>query len=183
MQSKLQGRLILLNTYLTIKYIPFNISDWLSFGYVSDMLKLYDIPRLTGTENIKFVESYLRQWYRIHSFIFKHGLENYIPNKQSKKLINFNRMINKFINTEIYIYKSFYQKYIAPIDTDKLLETYWKFLHDYVIILEHRELLIDWCKREERRYEIENCYRLLHGSDISHAQWLDFYLNFKIDWV
>ena len=51
-------------------------------------------------------------------------------------------MMNNFEVPEIYIVKTLYKMHIAPIEADKLLETYRKFLHDYLIIADENTLSI-----------------------------------------
>ena len=63
--------------------------------------------------------------------------------KDTRKIRNFGVMMNKFNPPEIFILKSFCNKYVYPIEPTKLLQIYWKFLRDYLIVVEKSTLLFD----------------------------------------
>ena len=86
-------------------------------------------------------------------------------------------MENKFHPPEIYILKIFYQNYIEEISPSKLLQTYWKFLRDYLIVAERGSLLFDWQKYVNQQGSIISYYDV--GMDF--ARWLDIFLNYKDD--
>ena len=82
---------------------------------------------------------------------------------------------------EVYIMRTFYEKYIAPIDKTKLLETSLKFTADYLILIDADSVSLDWSKYEWIRYKItidfENAFLPVF------SYWLDLYRNFKCDWI
>ncbi len=86
--------------------------------------------------------------------------------------------MNRIYWAEMYLMRTFYEEYIAPIDTDKLLETGWKFTADYLILVDANEILFDWPKYEYSRYNLRHIAGQFH-----FGRWLDMYRNFKIDWV
>ena len=97
-------------------------------------------------------------------------------NKQNRKLHNLNKMFRRLAIPELYISRTFYNKYIAPIDDDKFLETSWKFTRDYTILVDYNVVLLDWCKYESRRYDLMDGYV---GGQLAFTRWLDMYRNFK----
>ena len=88
-------------------------------------------------------------------------------------------MMRRFCSSEDYIVKNFYRKCIAPIDDTKLLETSWKFIVDYTVLVDENTLFLDWAKYEDMRYNVKFDFE----DASAFSQWLDMYRNFKIDWV
>ena len=78
----------------------------------------------------------------------------------------------------MYLMRTFYKEYIAPLDADKLLETSWKFTADYLILVDANAIMFDWSKYEHQRYNLRYNIGQFH-----FGRWLDMYRNFKIDWV
>ena len=99
--------------------------------------------------------------------------------EQSHRLYKLNRAMNRIYWPEVYITRTFYEKYIAPIDATKLFETSWKFTVDYLILIDFEAIQLDWPKYEQMRYKPKFEY----GYQFAFARWLDMYKNFKIDWV
>ena len=83
----------------------------------------------------------------------------------------------RFCSPERYIARSFYKKYIAPIDESKFFETNWKFTRDYLILVDYSAILFDWFKYERHRYT----YDIYTKGQLAFARWLDMYRNFKMD--
>ena len=93
-----------------------------------------------------------------------------------RKIRNYNVAMDKIETNELFILKSFYRENISPIDPSKLLQTYWKFLRDYLIIVDRETVLWEWPKNQDRTaYSVGSNY----GCSLDHARWLDIYLNYK----
>ena len=88
-------------------------------------------------------------------------------------------MMSRIYWAEMYLTRTFYEKYIAPVDETKLYETSWKFTADYLILVDFDTIKLDWPKYERMRYNL----KLGYGDEFVFARWLDMYRNFKIDWV
>ena len=99
--------------------------------------------------------------------------------EQSNKLFKLNKTMNRIYWAEMYLMRTFYEKYIAPVDATKLFETSWKFTADYLILIDFDAIQLDWPKYEDKRYSAKFSY----DSQFTFGRWLDMYRNFKIDWV
>ena len=182
--DKLLKRLIMLGNYGTCKWLPFDICDYLTFGRTQDVCMYYDIPQLP--QHSPAIRKHGGLFFKIRNIAAQNALLTYMPENQTHKLLRYNLMMDRFDTMpEIYIPKQFYQKYIAPIDSTKLLETYWKFMHDYIILIDENAIVFDWPKHEEvHRYIADTTYRRMPwGASFDHARWLNLYCNFNIDWV
>ena len=181
--NKLRKRLIGLGNFHTCKWIPFHVSDFLMFGTTDDMEKLYSIPH--KTKDSSYTYRHLSRFFKLREIIAPYELLPDIVLKRSKKLKNYNLMMNHFEVPEIYIVKTLYKMHIAPIKAEKLLETYWKFLHDYLIIADENTLVFEWFKLDIVRFNFQSCYTRINvvSGNMDHACWLDIYRNFKIDWI
>ena len=179
--DKLKGRLIVISNLW--KWIPFFVGDFFVFGYVSDMKKFYSAPLQSELKEAKYLQNHQARWQKLSMLIGSHELNSYMPREPDRKLRNYNLMMDHFSCPEMYIARSFYRDYIAPIDPTKLLETYWKFIAGYLIVADLPSVLFDWSKYEWRRFGAENCYRFPDGGAIDHIRWLNFCNNFNIDWV
>ena len=175
--DRLQSRFVVMGRQDgLIKWIPFHVNDFMTFGTLDDLLKLYYLPRQDDFCDARYLNSHTRRWFAIKLILQRNEKNTYLPSEPTRKLRNFNLMINRFVDPEIYIMRSFYQKYIAPIDPAKLLETHLKFLHDYIVPVDNDVLNFDWFKYDYIRY-----YQQDIGMD--QVSWLELYRNFKIDWV
>ncbi len=176
--NKLQHRIIMIESNAT-KTMPFFFSDFLSFGHVLDISRMYGIPLHQDPGDMTYTGRHVQRWLKLQAHLSNplRSLDYDKVTKQSHKLFKYNKMLSRFCNPEIYITRTFYKKYIAPIDESKLLETSWKFIRDYVILVDSNSLLFDWCKYEHSRYKIDESTKL------AFSRWLDMYRNFKIDWV
>ena len=172
--SKINSRIILLGWS---KWWPFFLNDFLYFGDIEDMNKLIGIPKQTKDEKEYLFQ---KKWHGLHKIAITNRFKPDLKIKESKKLHNFNIMMNCFRHSEIFILTSFYKKYIGSIDPSKLLQTYWKFLRDYLIIVDEQNILLDWPKYYGHgvfngAYNAKSYYD--RGLDFS--RWLDIYLNYK----
>ena len=170
--NKLNERIILFGTD---KWIPFYSCDFFYFGTVEDVRKIFDIPLQSNKDGRNFIRNRNRFHLireKVMPFIFFSNFEMI----SNRKLRNYSVMMNKFNPPEIFILKSFYNNHIEMIDPPKLLQTYWKFLHDYVIVVERNYFMLDWPK-----YQNEASYRIVPYYDrgIDYPRWLDIYLNYK----
>lgn len=169
---RISKRIIALSS---LRWTPFYVRDYMYFGTVEDISKLFSIPHQTQECGDYFM--------RKQSLFYKFHRKNSCPSllldlhkaKTPLKLRNFNIMMDKLYPAEVFISKSFYDLYIEPIEPDKLLQTYWKYLRDCLIIVDREQLLLHWQKYPDRRYLAENYY----NHEIDHARWLDMYFNYK----
>ena len=178
--DKLRERIILLGSETTKKF-PFNFHDFLAFGHIEDISKLYDIPFHGKIGKLSYFDRHRTRVNKIGNLLAdsKPPFDYNVVTEQSHKLFKLNRAMNRIYWPEVYITRTFYEKYIAPIDTSKLFETSWKFTVDYLILIDFETVLLDWFKYEYVRYIPKFAFE---GS-YAFSRWLDMYQNFKINWV
>ncbi|MBQ7198281.1 MAG: hypothetical protein IJS29_03360 [Selenomonadaceae bacterium] len=163
----------------TGQWMPFFNSDFISFSSVDEIIKLYKISRQGETTSHKFshlVRRFSKIWWGILSQrrLFNHD-DLYM---EDRKIKNYNVMADKFYPSEIFILKNFYRDNIAPIEPSKLLQIYWQFLKNYLIIINEADVIISWPKYNDfRNYKINSYY----DYSLDFARWLDIYLNYKDD--
>lgn len=177
--DKLRGRILFAQA---LKWFPFRTADFLAFGYVEDIAKLYGISRL-GAEKSPVVYR-KRHWVKFNYLLFlidRCKWKNYIPPRRDKLIRQINGISRRIHEVETHILKTFYEENIGTIDYDKFLETGWKFMRDYLVIVGLQEISLDWPKYETLwNYSVDGG---LHANEIDFARWLDLYRNFKLDWI
>lgn len=173
--DKINKRILLLGWS---KWWPFFTNDFLYFGDIEDMNKLLAIPKQTKSE-ADFVYSGMR-WHNLHRVIIHNRFMPKLKLKCGRKLHKYNIIMNNCRHSEIFILRSFHEKYIGLISPEKLLQTYWKFLRDYLIIVDEINILLDWPKYHTHgafngAYNAKSYY----DRGLDNARWLDIYLNYK----
>ena len=171
--DKLNRRIIFFSSFIS-NSLPFHPHDFLAFGYFEDIFKLYDIE--IDNDKINYFCKH-RKWIDKVPIPLQFDYDS--VNKQSKWLSKFNKLKSRIYLPEICIFRSFYEKYIAPVDDSKLFETNWKFTADYLILIDFESVHLDWSKYEFMRYN----QKFNYGGQGVFSRWLDMYRNFKIDWV
>ena len=175
--DKLHERIIFFGSHNTHIVFPLSYHDFLAFGRVEDIYKLYDIPFHGERGKLDYYKKHVKKFGYIGHLLNKFDYS--LVTEQSHKLFKLNRMLNRVWWPETYLNRTFYEKYIAPVDPTKLFETSWKFIADYLIFVDFNTLQLDWPKYEKMRYNPKFAY----GGQDAFARWLDMYRNFKIDWV
>lgn len=178
--DKLRERIIFLGGFST-RINPFSPQDFLSFGHVEDIAKLYDIPFNDPEGKRNYFCNHYKRADKINKILNSPScrFEYNLVTEPSHKLYKLNKMMNRIYWAEMYIARTFYEKYIAPVDATKLYETSWKFTVDYLILIDFDTIKLDWQKYEHMRYMPKFGY----DDEFAFARWLDMYRNFKIDWV
>ena len=176
--DKLNQRIILFGSE-TVKKYPFNFHDFLAFGHINDISRLYGIPLHGKTGKLDYKKNHVKRVDKIGNLTYKNYFDYNTVTEQSHKLFKLNRAMNRIYWPEVYLMRTFYEKYIAPVDASKLFETSWKFTVDYLILIDFESVHLDWSKYESMRYNPKFAF----GSQCVFSRWLDMYQNFKIDWV
>ncbi len=174
--NKLQARICFLDMSLSL-YGPFHLPDYLSFGTVLDMKKLFD-DRLSADEG-DYINSHWRRFSQLcapidkisKSFAEKRyaGLTDFLYHNERVK--RYGRWFYKFYSAEMFIVRSFFEKYIAPIEPERMVAQYVDFLKKYVIC--PYNVQVYWQKYDRDRLK---CF---HDGD--YLTWLDFYMNYDAD--
>lgn len=174
--DKLRGRILLAEA---LKWRSFRITDFLAFGYVEDIAKLYGIARHESEIfPVVYRKNHNRRFMQILSVTpgEKCNAVNFVPSVSTKTLRKYNRLYQRIHEVETHILKTFYEENIGAIDYDKFLETGWKFMRDYLVIVGVSEIRLDWPKYEENsNYSVDGWF----SNEIDFARWLDLYRNFN----
>ncbi|MHD0315797.1 WavE lipopolysaccharide synthesis family protein [Fusobacterium varium] len=129
----------------TIKYRPFSFSDLFQFGNIEDMEKMWDIPLTT---------------------------ELFTSNDRKKLNCSVEEM-EKFPNSEMYIYMNFLKKIGFKFEYN--LKSYYKSLKERTIIIDKNTIDLYWFKYHILDYEK---YRILEEK-IDFLDWLNIYTDFE----
>ena len=174
--DKLHERIIFLGSFI-VKSFHFHPHDFISFGHVEDIFKLYDI---TLDDKLDKINYYIKHRKIIDSVPYPPNFDYDSVTEQSEKLRRLNKVKSRIYLPEICLTRTFYEKYIAPVDENKIYEESWKFTSDYLILIDFDTIHLDWPKYENMRYKSESKYGVYNNA---FERWLDMYRNFKIDWV
>lgn len=178
--NKTASRIILL---AWTKWWPFYTNDFLYFGDVGDISRLFE-QKQTKEEGNYVMNTRSHNLLKLAIKLLRFNPD--LKFKTARKLRNFNLMMDKYRGSEIFIMKTFYGKYIGDIDPTRLLQIYFGFLRDYLIVVDEKEILLDYPKYSpiyghglNSAHKVKSYYH--RGLD--HAAWLDIYLNYKDeDW-
>ena len=182
--NKLKGRIAALGSRYTRIWLPFGVSDFFYFGTIEDIYKLFSIRRQTSADR-KHADRHGSWRNKFQSLPARYECPMPRPNPRQfvsdKKVSQFHRIMARLISPEPYIMKTFYSEQIAPFDPNDALEVYWKFIRDYLTIVDGNLISLHWPKYEEKmRYEIDNYYYHYpwpEGGALDQPNWLDFYAN------
>ena len=175
--DKINERIIIMESD---RWTPFFICDFLYFGEITDMYKLFNIPRRISKDEPPLRSYGRNKFHPIRAKLIKFRLFQNFSTAPSRKLRNYNVAISKFIPAETFIMKNFYNINIAPVEPSKFLQTYWKFLRDYLIVVDDNAILFEWLKYHFWAHAITSYYNGIRACiGIDHARWLDIYLNHK----
>lgn len=87
--DKLRERIIFLNSNMT-KSFPFYFNDYLSFGHVEDIFKLYAIPLHGNCGEMTYAFKNIPRLMRLKNMLFAHPADYRLVTKPSRKLYMFN---------------------------------------------------------------------------------------------
>ena len=178
--DKLQRRIIFLGAEITATF-PFHFNDFLSFGHISDISRLYDIPFHKGSDKLAYTFKNMKRFHKVLNltstkrFLFDYDFHDY----PAHKLRKFNHLMCRLRNPEVYIARHFHEKCIGPIDESRSFEISWEFARDYLILVDRDTILFENFKNEIERYPYH--YGDAPKVQLAFARWLDMYRNFKMD--
>ena len=177
--NRLLGRILLLDASKTL---PFRAADFLAFGYVADIFRLYDIPQHAGEKDeLTCRVNHPRRLEIIMRVATSCKFRDNVPKEHEKFFRKFNRVSSRLAEVESYILRKFYTKYIGTIERETIMETSWKFIRECCVIVGIRDIFLDWPKYENSMtYSVDGA---TFHEKIDFLQWLDMYRNFKCDWI
>lgn len=139
----LNRRLIVLGCYNSFRYYPFFLSDFLVFGDINDVKKLYNIPYDVDTR-----ETPENSFDRHQALVSKaHQIEcllsvpdDYYNNIEEGQML-------KLASAETYLFSTFAYMYLFNENRNKApLSDYHKMLREYFIIIDEVMVGLDWPK-------------------------------------
>ena len=181
--DKMEERMIMIRAS---KCMPFYVSDFLYFSTVEILNNLFNISNQKKAVRMDPEVQHQRVLKIGGKFSSLKLALNLTKLKEidERKLRNYNIAMCRFdiYPPEIFILRSFYKKHIESLNPAKALQTYLKFLRDYLIVVEKNDLLFDWPK-----YSTNQPPTIAYGVDFNYEEsmtyidWLDVYLNYKDD--
>ncbi len=174
--GKIQNcRLLNVSFLNTLASVPFHMSDFIWFGEIEDMERLYSIPN-RKKEVLDKISNMTNEEIETHTAMFWERSHTYNPHDvQWLNPTNENIEIFQYSHIEAYImytYASMNQlcdPAISPIDA------YYRFLRDDVIVVDENELFAYWDKYKTSHNK--NVYAEFYR--MRHSEWLDLVLNYK----
>lgn len=167
--DKLKTRLCFVEAHVGF---PFFIADFLSFGSLSDMEKLY-YNRIEIHE-CDYVRKHQNYFYKLVNIsrcvsdrFSNYRYEGFTEFLRSKAVKNNGHTFSKFLNAELFIIRTFFNEYIENVSEERLFEQYADFLKNYVVIADN--LMLYW-------YKYQFKLRLWRdSSENAYERWLEFY--------
>lgn len=153
--------------------IPFHLSDFICFGSIEEMKRMYSIP-YRSKDDLNYIVSFVEDKEKyslykknIHKLMYK----DLNLNMTVWKNINFRFMF--LYHEESYITYN-YAKLCGYTNT---IESYLKFLKNKVIIIDDFDLMVYW--KKSLYSAIQSNYSIRVNERFSHAKWLHLYLEDK----
>ena len=181
--EELTERVIFLGGYQSSCTCPFEICDFLAFGAVEDVKKIYESSgnsdRLCkdGAANPYYLSTRARVLLeRAHADNFQE-----IQTMSEGERKDISRELMSFLCPETYIAITYYERVFAKralTDEDDIHIHYWDFLKRCVIIVDQEQLQFYWFKYEHRYLNTTN---LISTGNLTTSVWLDIYLNWEKD--
>ncbi len=174
--SKAEYRLINVAFSNSLYNIPFHMSDFVWFGKIEEMRKMYSINyrnKKDLSEIISYVESEKFSVYKEKFNLIrkkKYSLDTKWYNEKNSLPQHFMTLYHE----EIYLSYN-YCNVKKKIKGNNLLEEYYKFLSK-IIIVDDQDLLIYWNK--SLYSVVQSNYSKRFDERLSHSKWLEIYLKY-----
>lgn len=156
--------------------VPFHLSDFIWFGEINDMKKLYDIPYRDINKLQSIVEKVnkgLMDEYRDDFKLLRRN--NYSLNTSWYKKTKIDESFLTLYHEEVYLPFNFWVK-SNHNQQGNLLDSYYMFLKS-IIVLDDTDLLVYW---DKYLYSIiKTNYSMKQEGRLSHSKWLDLFLNYR----
>lgn len=176
--DKTRARILQMSSFL-INWIPFYNSDMLTFGTVHDVLKIYSIPHQTR-EQMMHAYHIEKRIYKIFDILHERVRKSKSFFKTFLQYRKFNIAIDKFAPPEIFIMKTYYKRHIGDYQPSEVIETFRRFVRDYIILVDAETILIDWKKYIDKDFNTHYpSYYFINRIGLNASSWLDIYLNFN----
>lgn len=157
--------------------VPFHMSDFIWFGAIKNMNRMYSIPYRSEkvlNEIVRKVDNgYIKKYHADFNNLRR------IPYSLDTEWYNYIQIDTELLTTfheEIYLPYMFWYDEHMTLSEVNLLSAYYNFLTE-IIILDDVDLLVYW---DKYHYSIvQSNYSKEQYGRLSHAKWLDIYLNYR----
>lgn len=174
---KLFGRERLINVAFSNSFynIPYHMSDFIWFGPVDKVLKMYSVPYRMD-DKLAYIREYIEQGK------YSEHLEKIQTMTTKREFEDFTWYDNLQID-ETFL-TLFHEECYMPYHYDErkqghnLLEAYHNFLKQEVIVVDDMNILVFWNK--SLYSAVQSNYTLALNGRLSHSKWLELYLQNKI---
>lgn len=173
-ESSVDERLIFLGGRNSSITSPFVISDFLSFGRIEEIEKLY---ACSGEHSLFYEDSEADSKRNCELKLERYLYENANAMNCFDEAIQdeYKVIDNNCLVPESYIIRTYYEDYILGrklSDDDRTLQHYWAFLKSSAIIVDYNQLMIYWDKYADRYLYFNS---LTSENALNFNTWLDIY--------
>ena len=170
-------RLLCVSFSNNLIYCPFHLSDFIWFGNIDDMAKMYSIqPR--SSDDLETIRNKSSESLSKHSRIF-HELINH----PYEKLLNSDWFSNLKLDFSFYslfheeayiIYKFLLSIGFLTDDLSNPIDIYWDFIKKGIIVVDEADINVYWAKYG---YSLLRQSTLFSNSQLTKSRWLDIMLK------
>lgn len=155
--------------------IPYHLSDFIWFGSIEDMRRLYSIP-YRNEEQLKYIISFVEndmKYVEYKKSIREMMFKNYNETKEYIHKIDKKFML--LYHEESYI--AYEYALLCGYTEENAIDQYLEFLKKHLIIIDDFDIMVYWKKS---LYSIvQTDYSIKIDQRLSHAKWLHLYLEDK----
>lgn len=176
--NNLLERIVFLGGQNSMCTYPFRITDFMAFGRLEDLKKLYSadgfserLEYTAGDRDAKR-EQYLEVLGRVPCDSFSSICE---LNQADRRTMAMH--IGRKQDPESYLIQSFYEREIIKkvlSEEDDVLMHYWKFIKNCTVFIDTDELLLFWAKYSEQYMSFSNN---ISDGGLTHSAWLSIYYS------
>lgn len=173
-------RLIYISYGSSYRCLAFNLCDFVVFGEINEMIKLYSIPQDKRSNDF-----FARQEKEIIKFKTAiHDGEMKSIDSPYELDCDYKMKIYQFMIPEVNIVYHYFTDNIGSLNpNDDILDAYYCYLKEYAIVADSEKLMIYWPKYP--KYTTQYYNELSFYGRMDFKKWLEIYLHYlpKKDWT
>jgi hypothetical protein len=179
-KQELSERIVFLGGWNSMSTFPFRISDFLTFGCISDLFKLYsasgDYEKFRKTYEIEgALSKHISKW--ASRIMFENSDTAFNMSDEDRRILG--KELYGSHDPESYLGCDFYERVILKRqlnEDDDILMHYWQFLKKYVVIVDADQLLLFWHKYQFMNQEWNS---LESDGGLTYSMWLSLYYDLE----
>ncbi len=157
--------------------VPFFMSDFIWFGAIEDMERLYSIPTREEKDLVMLQNLSEEQLRANIGKSFSHAHEYQLNQMlESEKWTEEEQYIYYNYREEAYITHTYAIRTQLCEGTEYPMQAYYQFLKDYIIVVDETELMAYFDKYD---YSENSAVYSPAWAQLTHSMWLDIMLNYK----